>query len=84
VSTIGPGAVRTRERARVRRERRHRGLVWALRLLLLAVIFFAGLAIGRALESAPQPGGDQTIVRTLEPLTVPPADRTVTVTTVSP
>ena len=84
MSTIGPRAVRTRERARVRRERRNRALVWALRLLLLAVVFFAGLAIGRALESTPRPGGDQTIVRTLEPLTVPPADRTVTVTTSPP
>jgi hypothetical protein len=41
----------------------------------------SGLAIGRALEQAPSPGGTQTIVRTLEPLTVEPQERTVTVTT---
>ncbi|HEX2044298.1 MAG TPA: hypothetical protein VHF23_01585 [Gaiellaceae bacterium] len=76
--------MRTRERGRARRERRHRALVWVVRLLLLGLVFFAGLAVGRALESAPRPGGSQTIVRTLEPLTVPPADRTVTVTTAAP
>ena len=36
------------------------------------VVFFVGLVVGRALESAPQPGGTQTIVRTLEPLTLAP------------
>jgi hypothetical protein len=45
------------------------------------VVFFAGLAIGRAVEDAPQPGGTQTVVRTLDPLTVEPEERTVTVTT---
>ncbi|MET1010102.1 MAG: hypothetical protein ABWY96_08630 [Gaiellaceae bacterium] len=55
--------------------------VWIFRLAVLAVVFVAGLAIGRALESAPDPGGTQTIVRTLEPLTVEPQERTVTVTT---
>jgi hypothetical protein len=44
-------------------------------------VFFAGLAIGKALEQAPEPGGTQTRVRTLEPLTVTPRERTVTVTT---
>jgi hypothetical protein len=48
---------------------------------VLALVFVAGLAIGRALESAPDPGGTQTNVRTLEPLTVEPQERTVTVTT---
>jgi hypothetical protein len=52
-----------------------------LRLAVLAVVFLAGLAIGRAVEQAPEPGGTQTIVRTLEPLTVEPRERTVTVTT---
>lgn len=54
---------------------------WALGLVVLAVVFFAGLAVGRALEEAPRPGGTQTRVRTIEPLTVPPTERTVTVTT---
>jgi hypothetical protein len=81
MTMLGPRAARTRERGRVRR---YRALAWVLRLLVLAVVFFAGLAIGRALESAPRPGGTQTIVRTLDPLTVQPAERTVTVTTSAP
>jgi len=47
----------------------------------VAAVFVAGLAIGRAVEDAPSPGGTQTIVRTLEPLTIEPQERTVTVTT---
>ena len=81
MTMLGPRAARTRKRGRVRR---YRALDWVLRLLMLAVVFFAGLAIGRALESAPRPGGTQTIVRTLDPLTVQPAERTVTVTTSAP
>jgi hypothetical protein len=53
-------------------------------LLGAAAVFFAGLAIGRALEEAPRPGGTQTLVRTLVPGTVPPATQTVTVTTDAP
>ena len=56
-------------------------LSWVVRLLVVAAVFVAGLAVGRALEDAPEPGGTQTIVRTLEPLTVEPRERTVTVTT---
>jgi hypothetical protein len=81
MSTLGPRAARTRKRGHVRR---YRALAWVVRLLVLAGVFFAGLAIGRALESAPRPGGKQTIVRTLHPLTVQPAERTVTVTTSAP
>ena len=77
-----PRAARARERERARRSSVGRRLViWILRLAILAVVFFAGLAIGRAVEQAPEPGGTQTIVRTLEPLTVEPRERTVTVTT---
>jgi hypothetical protein len=78
VTTLGP---REASRARPRR-RRGRGIAaWLLGLLVAAGVFFAGLAVGRALEEAPQPGGTQTRVRTLEPLTVAPRERTVTVTT---
>lgn len=56
-------------------------LAWVAGLLLLAAVFFAGIAIGRAIEDAPRPGGTQTRIRTLDPLTIPPAERTVTVTT---
>jgi hypothetical protein len=73
---------RARERGRARRSSAGRRVAaWILRLAVLAVVFFAGLAIGRAVEQAPEPGGTQTIVRTLEPLTVEPRERTVTVTT---
>lgn len=78
----GPTAA-ARERARARRRRRSRRVVTSiLGLALLGVVFLAGLAIGRAVEDAPRPGGTQTVVRTLEPLTVEPQERTVTVTTV--
>ena len=60
---------------------RGRGLLLALWALLIAVVFFVGLVIGRALEDAPRPGGTQTLVRTLEPSTVGPA---VTVTVTEP
>lgn len=80
--TVGRhGTARVRERGRPRRSTGRRLLGWALRLGVLAVVFVAGLAIGRALEQSPSPGGTQTIVRTLEPLTVEPQERTVTVTT---
>jgi hypothetical protein len=49
--------------------------------LVLGLVFFAGLAIGKAIEQAPQPGGSQTRLRTVEPATLAPAERTVTVTT---
>jgi hypothetical protein len=39
-----------------------------------------GLAVGRALEEGPRPAGTITQVRTLTPLELPPATRTVTVT----
>lgn len=78
----GP-TVAARERARARRRRGSRRVIaWILGLALLGVVFLAGLAIGKAVEQAPRPGGPQTIVRTLEPLTVEPQERTVTVTTV--
>jgi hypothetical protein len=73
---------RARERDRVRRSSTGRRVAaWILRLAVLAVVFWAGLAIGRAVEQAPEPGPTQTIVRTLEPLTIEPRERTVTVTT---
>ncbi len=82
MSAGSPGTARARERGRPRRRSKGRRVAaWIIRLAVLAVVFVAGLAIGRALEDAPNPGGTQTIVRTLEPLTVEPQERTVTVTT---
>jgi hypothetical protein len=46
-------------------------------------VFLVGLVIGRALEDAPQPGGEQTGVRTLEPSNLSPVE-TVTVTVSEP
>jgi anti-sigma factor RsiW len=84
VSIESPSRSRARERARERRERRRRrAFVWAGRIIALAVIFFAGLAIGRALESAPTSGETETSVRTLLPTTIVPRE-TVTVTLSSP
>lgn len=72
-------------RARARRRSRVRAfLPWLLGVLALGLAFFAGLAIGQALEQAPEPGGTNTRIRTIEPLTVAPAERTVTVTTTAP
>jgi hypothetical protein len=68
------------ERRRPPARRRNRLLRPALTLLGLLVAFFLGLAVGRALEEGPAPGGLRTDVRTLEPRPLPPAARTVTVT----
>jgi hypothetical protein len=75
---------RSREqRARERRDRsRGRFFKWAGALLLLAVVFFAGLAVGKALDSN-QGTETQTSVRTLLPTTLTPL-QTVTVTVSNP
>jgi hypothetical protein len=72
---------RLRERGRRRRSTGRRLGVWLLRLAVLAAVFVAGLAVGKALEQTPETGRTQTIVRTLEPLTIEPQERTVTATT---
>jgi len=51
-------------------------------LLLLALVFFVGLAVGMALEDNGKTG-DQTLVRTLLPTTLTPRE-TVTVTVSKP
>lgn len=71
---------RERTREAERRRRRRAVLVWILRLVVVGLVFFAGLALGRALEDAPRPGGSRTLVRTLEAGTVQPSPKTVTVT----
>jgi hypothetical protein len=86
VTAQGPGEGllyerRTRERRAARRTRRRRAAVIAGALVFGAFLFLFGLALGRALEESPEPGGTLTSVRTLVPGTAPPATRTVTVTT---
>jgi hypothetical protein len=51
-------------------------------LLALAVVFFAGLAVGKALENSGT-RGEQKLVRTLLPTTLTPRE-TVTVTVSNP
>jgi hypothetical protein len=46
----------------------------------LLALLLLGIAIGRALEDGPDPGGTVINVRTLSPQPLPPAARTVTVT----
>jgi ABC-type Fe3+ transport system permease subunit len=67
-----------RRRRPARRRRRWPALVGVALSLVLA--FVVGVALGRALEEGPAPGRTVTAVRTLEPLPLPPATRTVTVT----
>ena len=64
-------------RYRVSRRRRLGRVV--LRVAIVAAVFVLGLVIGRAIEEAPEPGGEQTVVRTLRPSTLGPVE-TVTVT----
>jgi hypothetical protein len=61
-----------------RRPRRRIG-VWAFRLAGLLVIFAAGLALGQALDDSAPPGGSQTLIRTIAPLTLSADTVTVTV-----
>jgi hypothetical protein len=72
---------RDRER---RRARQRRALIWVGRILALAFVFVAGYVIGRAVEQAPRPGGTQTSEQRLDPSTLPPVTRTVTVTSEGP
>ncbi len=56
--------------SRRRREKR-RGRAWprvAAALAAAVVLLLVGIALGKALSDRPSPGGEQTIVRTLEPL----------------
>lgn len=71
-------------RPTTRRERRPVGrslLIAAALLTFGVVVFWMGVALGRALDDAPEPGRVQTRLRTLEPATLDPITRTVTVTT---
>jgi hypothetical protein len=75
---------RDRARAERGRARRRRALAVVFAAGVAVIAFFAGLALGRALDERPRPGGTQSLVRTLEPATLPPVTRTVTVTTEAP
>ncbi len=54
-------------------------------LALLGVAFVVGIGVGEALHDQPDLGGNQTLVRTLQPLPITPIPaKTVTVTTSAP
>jgi len=58
---------------------------WVALVVVVAVVFAVGVALGEALHDNPRPGGEQTLVRTLKPLQLAPAAReTVTITTQNP
>jgi hypothetical protein len=79
--TVDPYGRTQLRRDRRRRPRRLAGaLRWGIRLLLAAAFFGGGVALGEALHDNPKPGPTQTLVRTLRPLPLAPAPRTVTVT----
>ena len=58
-------------------------MLWIGGLAFAGVAFFLGIALGLAVAETPPPGGTQTLVRTLEPETLPPVTRTITVTPAS-
>jgi hypothetical protein len=57
---------------------------WLALALALVAVFATGVALGQALDDAPEPGGVTTSIRTLEPLPQEPPARTVTVTVTQP
>ena len=67
-------------RRRPPRSRRLGPLLVAGAVAGIAAAFLLCLAVGRAVEEGPRPAGTITQVRTLTPLELPPATRTVTVT----
>ena len=64
-----------------RSARRRRPFVRALIIVLASVfVFLLGIAFARTLDDRPRTSGNETIVRTLTPVTQSAPGRTVTVT----
>jgi hypothetical protein len=74
---------RSRDRSRARRGRGRAVVTWLARIVIAAALFFAGLALGRAIENGEGSPEKNTSVRTLVPTTLTP-QRTVTVTVTGP
>ena len=54
-------------------------------LLSLAAVFLAGIGVGESLNDRPDLSGNQTLIRTLNPLPITPAaTETGTITTSNP
>jgi hypothetical protein len=64
--TVAPSPLRSRLR---RRERRPAIIRWTIRLVVLAVVFGAGVAVGQALEDRPRSGKPVTNISTIQPWT---------------
>ncbi len=65
-----PGEARARfERTSRDRRRAHTVRIRIFVGIAIAVAFAVGVALGQALQDNPRPGGQQTSVRTLPPLT---------------
>jgi hypothetical protein len=65
--------------------RRRRPFVRAVLLVLAALfVFLLGIAFARTLDDRPRTSGNETIVRTLTPVTQSAPGRTVTVTVTAP
>jgi len=78
---VSSGPTPSLERPTPRRRRGRAALRWGLGVLLIAVVFGLGVALGEALHDNPGSGGSRTYVRTLRPLPLAPAPLTVTVAT---
>jgi len=65
------------------RRRRRRRIRLLLPVVAMVVVFGLGVALGEALHDNPEPGGGQTIVRTLNPLAILPSSATSDTTTIS-
>ena len=55
---------------------------WALIVVGVLAAFAVGVALGEALSDSPEPGGQQTLIRTLKPVPLAPAAQTTVTVTV--